>query len=104
MGSVAFSLPAVGGLPLLLRSNFGIHLSEQNIEKGTAVHFRRTHTAQPTEAICVQEFWGTTLPQDVYGLRLGGGLSWQGRANLIIKELCRFLEDIHSNHRVLPVA
>lgn len=85
VGSVAFSLPAAGALPLLLRSNLGIHLSEQNIGKGTPVHFRGTATPQPTEAIRVQEFRGTILPQDVYSFRFGGGLSWQGRLNLIIK-------------------
>lgn len=35
VGSVAFSLPAAWELPLLSRSNLGIDLSEQNIEKGT---------------------------------------------------------------------
>ena len=85
MGSVAFPLPAAGGLPLLLRSNLGIHLSEQNIEKGTPVPFRGTHTPQPTKAIRVQEFRGTILPQDVYSFGFGGGLSWQGRPNLVIK-------------------
>ena len=85
VGSVAFPLPAAGGLPLLLRSNLGIHLSEQNIEKGTPVPFRGTHTPQPTKAIRVQEFRGTILPQDVYSFGFGGGLSWQGRPNLVIK-------------------
>lgn len=44
MDSVVFSLPAAWELPLLSRSNLGIDLSEQNIEKGTLVPFRGTHT------------------------------------------------------------
>ena len=44
VGSVAVFLPAVWELPLLSRSNLGIDLSEQNIEKGTSVPFRGTHT------------------------------------------------------------
>lgn len=31
----------LGALPLLSRANLGIHVSEQNIEKGAAAHFRR---------------------------------------------------------------
>lgn len=37
----------LGALPLLSRANLGIHVSEQNIEKGAAAHFRRLPLRNP---------------------------------------------------------
>lgn len=77
---------AAGQLPLLSRSNLGIHVNEQNIERDTPAHFRGAQS-RPTEAVPQQECGGGILQQDVYSLGFRGGLSWQERPNLIIKKL-----------------
>lgn len=85
VGSAAVSLPAVWELPLLSRSNLGIDLSEQSIEKGTPVPSRETHTVVgplgPFLSRKVGDICATACVQfQAWGGE--GGPSWQGRSAL----------------------